>query len=88
MVIDKKLYDKNYKEKHKDKIKEQKKLYYLKNREKILNSSKKWMQTNSVLCKTRVQSYSQNNKDKLKLRSKNYYQWKYKIYRNLIHIKI
>ncbi len=71
--IDKKSYNKAYREANKEKIAAKKRENYLKNKEEILKKRKIYQELNKDKIKNRKRNYQQENKERLNENSKQYY---------------
>lgn len=71
--MNKSEYNKRYREKHKDEIKEKQKQYYQKNKDAIKEKSKKYYQTHKGQKKAYQKDYYKNNKEKIADYKKEYY---------------
>ena len=71
--MNKSEYNKRYREKHKDEIKEKQKQYYQKNKYAIKEKSKKYYQTHKGQKKAYQKDYYKNNKEKIADYKKEYY---------------
>lgn len=69
---DKKLYNKQYREKNKDKLKKRFREYYLNNKEKFIKDALEWKRKNPEKYKLVGKKFREKNKEKLKEYHKKY----------------
>ena len=82
-------YGKQYYKNNKDKIKKQKKIYYLKNTTKLLEYHKQYYKNNKDKIKKQKKIYYLKNKEKIKARSMTYYKNNNeKIKNKLLNLKV
>jgi polyribonucleotide nucleotidyltransferase len=82
-----KKYQKEYREKNKDKIKNQRKRHYSENKAKIKEKSKNYYYDNIDVVKERISNYKKENKDKINEYNRNYMNKNkhVRVWRNLIY---
>ena len=73
-MIDRKAYDKEYRERNKEHLKEIKKKYYENNKEQLKEYKKEWREYHKEYIKEQKKEFYENNKEQIKEKSKEYYE--------------